>query len=168
MSAPTASSWQATDPVGAPASLTAIDTVQAWPLGKRVTAFDQSSNARGFGDFIYLTGVASTAAGDAVLVTALYGTTRAAARDKGAIAIALAANTSATGYAWYQTRGKAIVNTSTCTATSPVYLAGSGLLSSNAVTGDQVIGARCAVAEDTNQSVVTLGIHAATADFDNA
>lgn len=86
-----------------------IDTVQKHPVGTIMKFRDVDL---GEGEFIYLKGVASTVAGDAVSYsTAAYTTTRAAvgAGIPWAIAFATAA-TVANTWGWYQISGQAIAN----------------------------------------------------------
>ncbi len=76
------------------------------PLGTIVRAKDATY---GEGEFIYLTGIASTVIGsivnyDAVYVTALHTSALNLPRP---LAVAMAANT--TGYGWYQIGGQAII-----------------------------------------------------------
>src|SRR5690349_8061731 len=83
-------------------------TTQNHPLGTIVTAVDASY---GQGEFIYLAGVASTAAGDLVIYDAKAGTTtRTVATSKGSVAVAMSANI-ANQYGWYQIQGEAVVST---------------------------------------------------------
>lgn len=110
MTIPATAAWkQATNDLGA-TSPGNVDTEQRVPLGT-IRKFRDATY--GEGEFIYLTGVASTVAGDAVSYnTADWTTTRAAA---GAgipwpIAFATAAVDSTSEYGWYQISGLAIAN----------------------------------------------------------
>lgn len=78
-------------------------------LGMIVQATDPTYGA---GEFILLKGVASTAVGDAVTYDASFATARAAAGSNlpDAVAFAMAANTAATTYSWYQISGIAVAN----------------------------------------------------------
>lgn len=82
-----------------------IDTVQNHPLGTRVQAKDPTY---GVGEFIYLSGVASTAVGSWVTFNQDDNTTALlAANAIGPVAVAMAANV-ASSYGWYQIYGKAV------------------------------------------------------------
>jgi hypothetical protein len=78
------------------------DTTQNHPLGFIITMTDTTY---GSGEFIYLKGAASTAIGDVVSYNAFTGaTTRWAgtAITGVPLAVAMSANTSTSGYGWYQ------------------------------------------------------------------
>lgn len=84
--------------------LTTTGTTKLFALGTIVQATDPD---RGAGEFIYLTGVASTAIGSVALYAADdYSTTLAVADDIGPLAVAMSANV-ASQYGWYQISGKA-------------------------------------------------------------
>ena len=106
MAAKTAGTWAVYEPAGF-GNLDQVDTTARFALGTRCKAKDKGSTAYGEGEFVYLKGVASTARGSVVLVKSDYTTSLLAARDKGAVAIALAA-TVANTYGWYQIRGQAV------------------------------------------------------------
>jgi len=74
-----------------------VDSTLKHPLGTR--AFDANGN-----EFIYLTGVASTTAGDWVVFDEAHLTTRTVANVKGRVGIAMAAIV-ADKYGWYQIYG---------------------------------------------------------------
>lgn len=76
----------------------AVDGVKKIKLGTRRKVNDK--------EFIYLTGVASTAAGSWVTYDELHITTLAVANGLGRVAIAMAATVAAT-FGWYQIYGKA-------------------------------------------------------------
>lgn len=81
-----------------------VRTVAAHPFGTITTAYDSENGA---GEFIYLAGVASTAATDWVTYNAKDGSTVRLARDAiGPVAVAVSA-TGAGEYGWYQIGGKA-------------------------------------------------------------
>ena len=86
----------------------AIDTnstTQSLPLGSIVQGMDETY---GVGEFIYLKGVASTAAGSWVTYNADdFSTALLAANAIGPVAVAMAA-TVADEYGWYQISGKAV------------------------------------------------------------
>ena len=82
-----------------------IDTVQNHPLGTRVKAKDATYGA---GEFIYLSGVASTAVGSWVTFNQDDNSTALlAANAIGPVAVAMSANV-ASSYGWYQIYGKAV------------------------------------------------------------
>ena len=81
-------------------------TTQQAHLGQIAMARDIGSDDRGIAEFIYLTGLASTAVGEVVVYNADdYSTKLAVANDKGPIAVAMSACV-ASEYGWYQVRGK--------------------------------------------------------------
>lgn len=83
-------------------------TTQNHPLGKIVQAVDKGSNGNGQGEFVYLKGVANTAAGSWVTYNMDDGgTTLLAANAIGPVAVAMSANV-ASQYGWYQVSGKAV------------------------------------------------------------
>lgn len=127
----------------------------------------------GAGEFIYLLGVAATVVGSVVTWngnssgTPTYQTTLAPATANLAqpLAVAMGANL-ASNYGWYQISGQAVcaTNGSLAAGPAPVYLAGSGQLSSTAVAGKQVENAINVTATGTpaaNQAVVEINRPAA-------
>lgn len=102
--------------------------------------------ARGFdvagNEYIYLTGVASTAAGDLVTYDELGITARSVASAKGPCAVALAATIAAT-FGWYMVFGSCTLNTGAAVAdNASLWLhATAGTVDDAVVAGDQVIGA---------------------------
>jgi hypothetical protein len=79
------------------------DTTENVTLGAIVDAYDQS---KGWGEFIYLKGLASTAIGEVVHYNSDdWSTTLAVANGIGPIAVSMAA-TVASEYGWYQIQGK--------------------------------------------------------------
>jgi hypothetical protein len=103
-------------------------------------------------EYIYLTGVASTAVGTWVTFDEAHITTRAAANAKGRVAIAMAATVAST-YGWYQIYGSAQGLALTAFADNGnVYLTSTaGSVDDTDVAGDAVINAvgRSAVNETT-------------------
>lgn len=167
MAAKVAGTWQVTSPMGI-ASLTNIDTAAAYTVGTRCKARDvATATAYGDGEFIYLKGVASTVRGSLVLIKDDYSTSLSAARDKGALAVALAATVAST-WGWYQILGTGVIACQTVAASAPCYLAASGTVDDAVVAGDQIIGMRTKTSDDTSTCVVTMATYPATADFDNA
>jgi hypothetical protein len=112
-----------------------VDSVAAYTVGSRV--MDKSGNT-----YIYLLGVASTVAGDAVIYTGAFATARAVANLKGPLAFAMAAIV-ASKWGWYQVAG--LVNGLTLTAVTtqaPLYLtATAGQLDDAVVATDLVYNA---------------------------
>jgi len=108
MAYPTTLDYRITSPgyVGAQ-PINQTSTTQNCPLDTVIRAVDANY---GEGAFIYLKGVASTAAGDAVVFDVkATTTTRTTATTSGQAAIAMSANV-ASQYGWYQIAGEAIVN----------------------------------------------------------
>lgn len=138
-----------------------VDTAKRHPLGTRARGNDPTY---GQGEFIYLKGVASTAAGNAVIYDNNAGTTtRTVAGSRGPVAIALAA-TVANTYGWYQIGGTAVVTAGTVAAGGNVYVtATGGSLDDAVVAGDKIDGARFKTADGTpaaGQAVVELAFPA--------
>lgn len=122
----------------------------------------------GAGEFIYLLGVASTIAGSVVdyggistatptFQTALEPATANLAQP---LAVAMSANVAAQ-YGWYQISGAAVVATNGTLAAGPgpLYLAGSGQLTSTQANGKQMLNAINASATGTpaaNQAIAYI------------
>ena len=108
------------------------------PLGTIVTAVDP---VYGEGEFIYLTGVASTAVGDMVVI-GKGTTTRSLTTTRGPVGVAMSANV-ANQYGWYQIAGQAVVNTAGSVADNAVVYATAtaGAADDAVVAGAQVDGA---------------------------
>ncbi|BAB48035.1 hypothetical protein [Mesorhizobium japonicum] len=124
-------------------------------LGDIITAQDP---VYGVGEFIYLLGVAGTIVGSLVTFdganagtptwqTALAPST---ANLNAPLAVAMSANV-AGQYGWYQLFGSAVVATNGTLAAGPgpVYLAGSGQVTSTQANGKQVVNARNETATGT-------------------
>jgi hypothetical protein len=106
MAYPTTLDYKITSPgyIGAQ-PIAQTSTTQTLPLGTVIRAVDANY---GEGEFIYLKGVASTAAGDAVVYNVKAGTTtRTVATSSGLVGFAMSANV-ANQYGWYQISGEAI------------------------------------------------------------
>ena len=124
-------------------------TTQNHPLGTRVKANHETYRG---GEFIYLSGVASTVVGSAVLIIPDgHTTTLLNADDIGAVGFAMSINDAATDYGWYQIYGKAVgkvlsgfADDGRCYATST-----SGSLDDAVVDGDLVHNCLGASAIDT-------------------
>lgn len=118
------------------ADTTTVDTAKKHQLGTR--AFDKDGN-----EYIYLQGVASTAAGSWVTFDEAHLTTLAVANAKGRVAIAMAAIV-ASSYGWYQIYGNnTIGKAATAFADNGVvYLTSTaGTIDDADVAGDLVKGA---------------------------
>lgn len=88
--------------------ITEVSSTQQHPLGTRVRAVDRGTNQNGEGEFVYVKGVASGAAGSFVLISEDdYSTSLLAANDIGQVGILMAALVAST-YGWAQVRGKAV------------------------------------------------------------
>lgn len=140
-------------------------TTQNHDLGTIITATDP---VYGGGEFIYLLGVASTVVGSVVTWggvssgTPTYQTALAPATANLAqpLAVAMSANVGSQ-YGWYQIGGSAVAATNGTLATGPgpVYLAGSGQLTSSQANGKQVLNAINVTATGTpasGQAVVAI------------
>lgn len=147
------------------AAFTGAGRSTPWKLGDIIKAVDP---VYGVGEFIYLLGVASTVVGSVVTFdgasagtptfqTALAPST--AGLDQ-PLAVAMSANV-ANQYGWYQISGSAVMATNGTLAAGPgpVYLAGSGQVTSTQANGKQVMNARNETATGTpaaGQAVVKI------------
>ena len=113
-------------------------TTQLHPLGTIVTAVDP---VYGEGEFVYLTGLASTAVGDVVVINKGT-TTRAVTTSRGPVGVAMSANV-ASQYGWYQIAGQAVVNTAGAVADNALVYATAtaGSVDDAVVAGAQIDGA---------------------------
>lgn len=128
--------------------ITDIDASARVPLGTITKANDPTY---GQGEFIYLKGVASTVVGSVVTYdgastgTPTYQTALAPATANLAqpLAVAMAA-VLATQFGWYQISGSAVMatNGTLVAGPGPVYLVGSGQVTSSATAGKQMVNAR--------------------------
>ncbi len=128
---------------------------QSHPLGTIIRAYDP---VYGEGEFIYLLGVASTVVGSVVTWngnttgTPTYQTALAPATANldQPLAVAMSANV-AGQFGWYQISGNAVVATNGTLAAGPgpVYLAGSGQVTSTQANGKQVMNAQNVTATGT-------------------
>jgi hypothetical protein len=134
-------------PIGIP------DATAVVQVGTIVSMFDE---IQGWGEFIYLPGAASLAAGDLVLYDTTPGAasvtrhTNATGSNTGRpVAIAMAA-IGATQFGWYQISGLAIVNTvSGQVAGVMMGTATAGQVGNTADAGDQILNARLTTARGT-------------------
>lgn len=106
MAYPTDIDFKIVSPNGVGAQkLDETSTTQNHPLGMRVTGRDFGAGARGEAEFVYGKGVASTVAGDVVILDSKGAdTTRIATTSRGPVGVAMSANV-ASQYGWYATRG---------------------------------------------------------------
>lgn len=118
-------------------------TTQNHPLGFTVKGKDPTYGA---GVFIYLKGVASTAAGDWVGYSPTLGTSvRAVANGNYPLAVAMSACSTTTLFGWYQIEGVATALGLTSITTTSGFLwltATAGAVDDASVIGDAVINAR--------------------------
>ena len=128
-----------------------IDTSKKNRLGTRRK--DYAGN-----EYVYLKGVASTAAGSWVSFDESHATALLAANAVGQVAISMAANTSATNYSWYQIYGvNTIASTDTVAADKGLYIDGTaGRADDAGVAGDMIFGAKSEAADATNVCTVRL------------
>lgn len=121
------------------------DTVQNWPYGFRLRAIDP---ILGFGEFIYLQGVASTVAGSVVNYNAFTGVTTLnvpAAITNLPIAVAVAPCVAGL-FGWYQVAGTALVANNATAAAGKPFLVGTGTISSTSTTGQELMNAQIVTA----------------------
>lgn len=124
------------------------DTVQNFPFGYMVRGFEP---IHGYGEFIYLQGVASTVAGSRVTyvpntgVTALGDATGATSLP---VAFALAP-TVANLFGWYQVAGVAFAQNNATAVAGTGKIAAAGTITSGAVATGQVLGGTILVANGT-------------------
>ena len=138
------------------------------PMGT-VRRFYDNTGRMGFGEFIYLPGVASLAVGDVVnyLISAGVSSATDATVTRWAgtastglpLAIATTANTSTTTFSWYQIGGAALVNTSGTVAAGDkaMYLT-TATVATAAVSGKQIAGMIAASNNSAgpNQAIYTI------------
>lgn len=163
----TAGTWQPIDRVGLNQAIADTSTTQNHAIGARVKCKDTGSTNYGEAEFIYLKGVASTAAGDLVSYEADGTTARVAARGVGPVAAAMSACV-ASNYGWFQIMGLAKVTSGTVAAHKQLYLTSTaGTVDDAVVTGDLIYGATSLAADDTGFVKATLN-YPRVGDTDNA
>lgn len=115
------------------------DTTQNFPFGYRCQAYD---NLMGFGEFIYLQGVASTVAGSLVNYNPFTGaSTLNVPSDFNAVSLAVAvAPTVANLFGWYQIAGTAIAVNNATAAAGSAFQVGTGTISSTSTVSRQILG----------------------------
>ena len=113
-------------------------TTALHPVGTIVRAVDPTY---GEGEFVYATGVASTAVGDLVAFDQT-ATIRTVAATRGPVGVAMSANV-ASQYGWYQVTGQAVVNVAAAVADNAVVYATAtaGNVDDAVTSGSQVDGA---------------------------
>lgn len=128
-----------------------VDSSLKHQLGTR--AFDTDGN-----EYIYLTGVDSTAAGNWVSFDEAHATTLLTAGAVGRVGIAMAAIDSTSEYGWYQIYGKnTVAKTDTVAADKALYIdATAGRADDAGVTGDWICGAWSRSADTSNVATVEL------------
>lgn len=149
MAYPTTLAFKSVTPQAGTTPIGSVDTTQRHPLGHTIKAVDP---VYGEGEFIYLAGVASTAAGDLVVYDPKLGTTtRTVAASRGPVAVATAPIL-ATQFGYYQVAGQSVVSTTAAgTGAANALLqvtatAGQGTVSGTA--GVKIDGAICKSAQD--------------------
>jgi hypothetical protein len=166
MAAKTAGTWKALSDFGIP-DLTTVDTTQQFPLGKKITARDVGSTAYGDAEFMYASGVTSTARGSVVVFSAARGTALVAADLIGQVGIALAAVDASTKFGWYQISGKGVALCDTVADAAQCLIDGTaGRIDDAASAGNQVIGMFTASTDDTNTCLVVIPGYAFVANTD--
>tara|TARA_R110000765_G_scaffold165434_5_gene270415 strand:+ start:872 stop:1375 length:504 start_codon:yes stop_codon:yes gene_type:complete len=134
------SNFYSTEPVANPQAINATSTTQKLPLGTIVRALDKADTAYGVGEFIYLSGLASTAVGEVVVYNADdFSTKLAVENDIGPVATSMSINL-ASQYGWYQISGKgvALVSASFADDANCYLTATAGTMDDNDVSGDQI------------------------------
>jgi len=135
--------WRAVGQYVTPQAISDTSSLKKLQLGTTIRCKYQLSASTdtdlGEAEFIYLLGVASTAAYDAVTFTYAFQSARAVADATGPVGIAQSANLAAY-YGWYQRRGIAQCNVASgFAANKPVYLTSTaGTLDDAVVAGDKV------------------------------
>ena len=137
-----------------------VSATQQHPLGTIVTGHDPSHGAA---EFIYLTGVANTAAGSWVTYDITGASALLVASAVGPVAIAMAANV-ASKYGWYMIQGRhpaALCWTSLALASNALLYAtaSGGLVDDAVVSGDRIRRAKADEAKATNVATVAVEIY---------
>lgn len=145
MAYPTTIAFQEAFPQLGTQPLMSTSTTQAHPLGTIVMGVDP---VYGQAEFIYLKGVASTAAGDAVVYDTKAGTTtRTVAASVGPVAIAMSANV-ANQYGWYQISGAGVVSSASATSGDVCGTSATAGQCGNTTTAQQIEGMKFTTAQD--------------------
>lgn len=150
--------YRITDPRAGSQPIANTSTTQLHPLGTIIRATDPTY---GEGEFIYLTGIASTVVGS--WVTYLpddWDTALIVADAIGQVAIAMSINDAVTDYGWYQISGKAVAGSATASADNGlVWIAASNTVDDVSVAGDLVNLARFAETISGATVLTTVEIH---------
>lgn len=155
---PSNASWYLTAPLIGAQAINDTSTTQNHPIGTRVRAKDA---VYGEAEFVYLKGVALTAAGDVVVYDENANTTTRAVHTtaaRGQVAVAMSANV-ASQYGWYMVSGSCLVNSgaNTTAAGAPVFLsATAGQVDDAVVSTDKVDGMTTAAANGATTATFTL------------
>lgn len=141
MAYPSGTAWKHTGPALGMQAIEETSATQQHRLGLEVSAYDTTYGA---GLFIYLLGVASTAAGDLCFYLSTTGATvrslHGGTGSNGPACVAMSANV-AGGYGWYQVIGAGPVKSATVSTNTALYLtATAGQIDDLAVSGDLVDG----------------------------
>jgi hypothetical protein len=109
-------------------------------------------------EYVYLKGVASTAAGSWVSFDESHVTTLLAANAVGQVGIAMAAIDATTKFGWYQVYGvNTIASTDTTAADKALYIDGTnGRADDAVVSGDLIVGAKSETSDTANVCSVRL------------
>ena len=145
------SDYEITNTIIGAQNIADTSTTQNHPLGLIVQAVDRASTAYGAGEFIYLSGIASTVVGSFVTYNADDNSTALlAANAIGPVATAMSINV-ASSYGWYQISGKAVGKAKASYADNGLVYATStaGSIDDAVVAGDRVKLAKGASAVDT-------------------
>ncbi len=129
--------------------------VQKHPLGTRVRAYDPTY---GEAEFVYLKGVAATAAGDLVTYESQTGATaRSGAASKGPCAVAMSANV-ANQFGWYAVAGAivALYAGAAVAGAIPYVTATAGAIDDAVVAGQGIVGAAVVSSAGAGLGVVQL------------
>jgi len=151
--------WNVLDTMGV--VISDVDTTNKWGLGAKVTARNTSTGYAG--EFVYMKGVASTAAGDWALLNYDDGTTtRLVDGGIGPAGVAMGAIIAST-YGWYQVRGKAegLVKASVADNTALYAQAASsaGMAGATGAGLSEIHGARSAGLTESSAAVVEVEIN---------
>ena len=167
-----AATWKRIDGgIGLNQAIDETSTTQNYPVGYEVKCKDVGSTNRGYATFVYLPGVASTAAGDmcAFDLNATAGagaTVRTIAATIGDCGVAMSANVAGPNWGWYQVTGVGVVTSGTVLDNGLVYTtATDGSVDDAQVDSQQIINAQFRSASDTGFALIQLNRpHAGTDD----
>jgi hypothetical protein len=138
--------WSSTDLPGA--KIDQVDSSQVFPLGTRCKARNRAASTGWEGEFIYMKGVASCAAGQWVMFHQDDYSTALLAKDHlGPVGVAMAATIAST-FGWFQIAGKATAAlAASCADNAALYTtATAGTVDDASSSQSEVVGARAASA----------------------